>query len=116
MPLQIKSLTNWSTIQLYYIEFKANERKCVFPLVSIKDKQKHIPEFLLVYPDLKQAFLNFCINNLEDFNIDIVSLYINKCIDIIARHDAMFLTIDDGDSSSEEASDSSIEKNEKKYR
>eukprot|EP00957_Ditylum_brightwellii_P082172 6248435-Ditylum_brightwellii.AAC.1 len=113
MPLGMNSLINWRIVQRYYLEFKANERKFIVLSNSIKDTQKYIPELLLVYPDMKQAILDFCNNNLGDFSADIVHLYINKCIDIIVRHDAMFLTIDDSNSSSEEVSDSSIEKNQK---
>eukprot|EP00957_Ditylum_brightwellii_P182424 13896818-Ditylum_brightwellii.AAC.1 len=75
----------------------------------MKNKHKYIHEFLLVYPDLKQAILDFYNNNLGDFNINIVHLYINKCIDIIVKYDAMFVTIDDGNSSSKEVTNSSIE-------
>eukprot|EP00957_Ditylum_brightwellii_P146271 11137525-Ditylum_brightwellii.AAC.1 len=75
----------------------------------MKDKHKYIPGCLLVYPDLKQSILGFYNNNLGDFNINIVHLYINKYADIIVKNDAMFLTIYDGNSSSKEVSNIRIE-------
>eukprot|EP00957_Ditylum_brightwellii_P199086 15176040-Ditylum_brightwellii.AAC.1 len=57
------------------------------PSVSYKHKHNNIPEFLQVYPDLKEAII--------------------KCINIISQHDALFGSNEDEDTCSEEESQSS---------
>ena len=68
-------------------------------------RKEKIPELLQVYPDLKEAIVDFCDNNIGNFNLHTLHAYINKCIEIIMNFDSLFNGCDDHDSSDESSDD-----------
>eukprot|EP00957_Ditylum_brightwellii_P009322 705272-Ditylum_brightwellii.AAC.1 len=98
------------TVQSWFSEFRTTGKKFMVPSVSYKQKHTNIPEFLQVYPDLKEAIIEFCDNNIGDFNLNTMHLYIDKCINTVSQHDALFGSNNDEDTCSEEESHSSSDK------
>jgi hypothetical protein len=55
-----------------------------------------------VYPDLKDAVVDFMDNNIGDFSVDTVHAYLNRCINIIIEHDDLFFVSSSDDASNDE--------------
>eukprot|EP00957_Ditylum_brightwellii_P192353 14643097-Ditylum_brightwellii.AAC.1 len=116
IPMCLELMKMARTVQSWFSEFKTNGRKFIVPSVLYKHKHNNIPEFLQVYPDLKETIIKFCDNNIGDFNLNTMHLYINKCINIISQHDALFGCDKDEDTCSEEESQSSSDESNKSLR
>ena len=104
VPQPIPPITNSRVLQKWFASFRKH-RKIIVPSVVI-DSSNRLPPFLQRYPDLADAINKFADNNIGELSIDLIHGYINKCIEIIVKHDNLFseiITIDDSDE--EESSD-----------
>ena len=88
----------------------AFEEKFVVPAIahtSHKDNMVH--PFLLVYPELKDAIIDFADTNIGDISVELMHTFINKCIKIIVDNESIFVSkierSEDDKSDAEEDSD-----------
>eukprot|EP00957_Ditylum_brightwellii_P209548 15362223-Ditylum_brightwellii.AAC.1 len=63
IPMGISPIIRWRTVVYWFASFQDNGRKYVVPSVSLKDKTR-FPAVLTVYPDFKDAYVEFINNNL----------------------------------------------------
>eukprot|EP00978_Attheya_sp_CCMP212_P034570 scaffold145334_cov42-Attheya_sp.AAC.1 len=55
-------------------------------------KDGKLPPLLQVYPDLKNAIVEFADANIGDITVDVMHSYMNKCIGIVVENEALFRT------------------------
>eukprot|EP00957_Ditylum_brightwellii_P106097 8092687-Ditylum_brightwellii.AAC.1 len=69
IPMCVEAVKNLRMVQSWFSEFRMNKRKFILLPILYKYKYKHkhnnIPEFLQVYPDLKEAIIEFCDNSID---------------------------------------------------
>ena len=99
----------------WFFEYKQNGRLFIIPSVSLKNESPEPPIFE-VYPDFKDAFVEFLDKNIGDLKISTVHQYVNKCLKVIMEHDSIFLdkyNENDSDSDSDGSDDEMLMRREK---
>ena len=96
IPMGISPIIRWRTVMDWFASFRDNGRKFIVPSVSLKDKAR-VPAVFTVYPDFKDACMEFIDNNLGDISTATVHKYMNTCLKVIIDHDAIFIDSDSDD-------------------
>eukprot|EP00957_Ditylum_brightwellii_P039111 2956909-Ditylum_brightwellii.AAC.1 len=92
----LPAIVQYRTVMDLFLHYKCNGRKCIVQSVTMKDETK-FPLIFSVYPDLKQACIEFIDNNTGVISISIIHRYMNNCLKAIMDHDTIFIN-DDSDS------------------
>eukprot|EP00957_Ditylum_brightwellii_P184210 14030985-Ditylum_brightwellii.AAC.1 len=75
----ISPIIRWRTVMDWFASSQDYGRKFIVPSVSLKDKSR-VPAVFTVYPDFKDACMEFIDNNLGDINTATVHEYMNTCL------------------------------------
>eukprot|EP00978_Attheya_sp_CCMP212_P024028 scaffold74802_cov56-Attheya_sp.AAC.1 len=94
MPVGISPPKCERIIRNWFVDFRQNGRRLVVPSISMANNMKDVklPPFLQVYPDLKNAIVEFADANIGDITVDVMHSYMNKCIGIVVENEALFRT------------------------
>mmetsp|Transcript_24440 Transcript_24440/g.35490 ORF Transcript_24440/g.35490 Transcript_24440/m.35490 type:complete len:361 (+) Transcript_24440:629-1711(+) len=86
VPLGLPAIVRHRTVMDWFLHYKRNGRKFIVPTVLMKDETK-IPLIFSVYPDFKQACIEFIDNNIGDISVCTVHRFMNNCLKAIMSHD-----------------------------
>ena len=75
-----------------------------------------MPEIFEVFPEFKEAVIEFIDSNLGDMSLDIAHDYMNKCINVIIENDEIFQTEIKMENESDDENDGSTARQVTKLR
>ena len=110
IPMGLPPILSERVLRRWFVDFKHNEQKFVVPAIAhTSHKDNMVPPFLLVYPKLKDAIIDFADTNIGDISVELMHTFINKCIKIIVDNESIFVSkierSEDDKSDAEEDSD-----------
>ena len=117
LPMGLDPVKDPRTVERWFVDFRDSGCRLVIPALSMqKRKEKKMPEIFEVFPEFKEAVIEFIDSNLGDMSLDIAHDYMNKCINVIIENDEIFQSEIKMENESDDENDGSIARQVTKLR
>ena len=94
----IKPVTSFRVLLSWFREFHDNGRMFVFhSILNDIESEEKLPQFLELHPELKDAIVEYSLENLETCSVTMMNKFINKCIYIIVEKEKDFYDLSQAD-------------------
>eukprot|EP00957_Ditylum_brightwellii_P015187 1143942-Ditylum_brightwellii.AAC.1 len=91
LPMGMDPIKDPRAVERWFVDFRDSSCKLVIPSLSMhKRKGGKLPEIFEVFPEIKEAVVEFINGNLGDMTLDIAHDYMNKCLNVIVENDELF--------------------------
>eukprot|EP00957_Ditylum_brightwellii_P169721 12918378-Ditylum_brightwellii.AAC.1 len=79
------------TVERWFVDFRDSGCMLVIPALSNhKRNETKLPEIFEVFPEFKEAVVEFIDGNHCDMSFDIAHDYMNTCLNVITENDELF--------------------------
>ena len=87
----IKPVTSFQVVLRWFREFPDNGRMfVVHSVLNEIESEEKLPPFLELHPELKDAIVEYSLENLETCSVAMMNKFINKCMYIIVEKKKTF--------------------------